>query len=98
MPTPASTADAVRRTALSEDRQIWHDAPTFWGRKGFTDMPSITSSARRARRLPSALGASLLAIAAAGLATPALAQDTAPAAAPATATTTGIPAWNLKSA
>ena len=61
-------------------------------------MPSITSTARRARRLPSALGASLLAIAAAGLAAPALAQDTATAAAPAAAATTGIPAWNLKSA
>lgn len=58
-------------------------------------MPSTTSPARRARRLPSVLGASLLALVGA-FAAPALAQDAAVAAAPA-ATTTGIPAWELKS-
>src|SRR6476469_1454735 len=97
MPTPAPTADAARRTALSLGAPFWHEAPYVWGRKGISDMPSITSTAHRVRRLPSVLGASLLAIAAAGFTVPALAQDTATAAAPA-ATTAGIPAWNLKSA
>src|SRR5688572_5348539 len=61
-------------------------------------MSSIVFTARRARRLPSVLGASLLALAAAGVAAPALAQDP-PAATPAAAPVAGgVAAWNLPSA
>ncbi|QDM40748.1 insulinase family protein [Altererythrobacter sp. TH136] len=62
-------------------------------------MTDINSTAHRARRLPLAVRASLLAIAAAGLAVPASAQDAdrAPQTA-AQSQTTGIPAWGLTSA
>ena len=58
-----------------------------------------TTSAARARRLPHAIRASLIAIAAAGLAVPAVAQEAGQAVTTAAqAQTTGIPAWGLQSA